>query len=122
MRRFRKSLRWLEDAIFDQVRFNVVAHRGDTSCSWLGSLQNPKFGKGTSSTGRCLYSDDGKRIPKDELVIQKYLNMMQTVLLELYAGENVHVGHVPVQFFQLKLDVRFGHQLNFLDTKDARSL
>jgi len=47
---------------------------------------------------------------------------MQTVLLELNAGENVHVGHVPVHFFQLKFDMRFGHQLNLLDTEDSRSL
>jgi hypothetical protein len=84
--------------------------------------QRKDFEKETSPTGRCSYSDDEKRIPKDKLVIQKYLDMMQTVLLELDTGEDVHVSHVPVQFFQLKFDVRFGHQLDFLDAEDSRSL
>ena len=71
-----------------------------------------------SLTRRGAYSNDRKRIPKDKLVIQKYLNMVQAVLPKLDAGEHIHVGHVPVEFFQLKFDVRFGHELHFLDTKD----
>jgi hypothetical protein len=71
-----------------------------------------------SLTRRDAYSNDRKRIAKDKLVIQKYLNMVQAVLSKLDAGEHVHVGHVPVEFFQLKFDVRFGHELHFLDTKD----
>jgi hypothetical protein len=71
-----------------------------------------------SLTRRGAYSNDRKRIAKDKLVIQKYLNMVQAVLSKLHAGEHVHVGHVTVEFFQLKFDVRFGHDLHFLDTKD----
>jgi trehalose/maltose hydrolase-like predicted phosphorylase len=73
-------------------------------------------------TGRGSYSDNRKRIPEDKVVIQKYLDMVQTVLLELYAGENVHVSHVSVQFLEFKFDMRFGHQLHLLDAKNSGSL
>jgi hypothetical protein len=78
--------------------------------------------KGTSPPGGGSHSDNGKRIPEDKVVIQKYLNMVQTVLLELHTGEHVHVGHVTVQFLEFKFDMRFGHQLHLLDAKDSGSL
>lgn len=75
-----------------------------------------------SPAGRGSYLNDRKRIPNDELVIQKYLYMMQTVLLELYAGEYVDIGYMPVQFLEFKLNVRLGHQLHLLHPKDSGCL
>ena len=48
--------------------------------------------------------------------------MMYAVLLELNAGKHVHVGHVPVQLLQLKVDVGFRYDLHLLYPENPRCL
>src|SRR5208283_1717008 len=72
--------------------------------------------------GRDSHPDHVKRVPNNQLAIQKYLNMVDAELLELNACKHVHISHVPLQLLQLKVDVRFRYDLHFLYSKNPRGL
>ena len=48
--------------------------------------------------------------------------MVDAKLLKLDARKQIHVRHVPLQLFQLKIDVRFRDDLYFLDSQNPGGL